>query len=119
MPDEYIKRGDALLEIESIPKGNWSTKRFVDAIEKVPAADVEPVRHGHWVYKMRERNKTEKVTGFDELGFNHTVIVNTHVKGKVPYCSECNALAADSFLDFCPHCGAKMDGEPKEEDDEE
>ena len=79
-------------------------------IEDMPAADVEPVRHGRWVYKMRERNKTEKVIGFDELGFSHTVTVNTHVKGRVPYCSECNALAADSFLDYCPRCGAKMDG---------
>ena len=45
MPDEYIKRSDALLEIQSIPKGNWSSKRFVGAIEAVPAADVEPVVH--------------------------------------------------------------------------
>lgn len=80
-------------------------------IEDAPAADAEPVRHGHWVYKMRERNKCENVTGFDELGFVHTITVNTHVKGPVPYCGLCNALAADSFLDYCPRCGAKMDGE--------
>lgn len=103
MPNEdYIKRSDA---INAIP-GEWKPE-----IERIPAADVEPVRHGHWVYKMRERNKCENVTGFDELGFVHTVTVNTHVKGPVPYCGLCNALAADSFLDYCPKCGAKMDGE--------
>lgn len=86
-------------------------------IEDAPAADVEPVRHGYWVYKMRERTKYENVTGFDELGFIHTVTVRTHVKGPVPYCGLCDALAADSFMDHCPRCGAKMDSEPPKEDE--
>ena len=37
--------------------------------------------------------------------------VKTHVRGPVPYCSLCDALAADSFLDYCPRCGAKMNEE--------
>jgi len=85
-------------------------------IEEAPAADVEPVKHGYWVYKMRERNKCEFVSGFDHLGDWHTITVITHVKGPVPYCGLCGALAADSFLDYCSRCGAKMDAEPPKEE---
>lgn len=47
--------------------------------------DVRPERHGHWI---------------------------TRHEG-LPFCSECNYnglgyIAVD--LDYCPHCGAKMDG---------
>lgn len=79
-------------------------------IEDSPAADVAPVKHGHWVYKMRELIRYEDVTGTDPLGGTQTVTVKTHVRGPVPYCSLCDALAADSFLDYCPRCGAKMEG---------
>lgn len=80
-------------------------------IEDFPAADVAPVKHGHWVYKMRELIRYEDVTGTDPLGGTQTVTVKTHVRGPVPYCSLCDALAADSFLDYCPRCGAKMNEE--------
>ena len=79
------------------------------ALCEMDTADVAPVKHGHWVYKMRERNRYENLTGTDPLGETHTVTVKTHVRGPVPYCSLCDALAADSFLDYCPRCGAKMD----------
>lgn len=91
----------------------FSLEEIEGAVDAEPAADVEPVRHGHWVYKMRERIRYENVTGTDPLGETHTVTVKTHVRGPVPYCSLCDALAADSFLDYCPRCGAKMDGEEK------
>ena len=80
-------------------------------VRDIPAADVAEVRHGHWVYKMRELIRYNDVTGTDPLGGIQTVTVKTHVRGPVPYCSLCNALAADSFLDYCPRCGAKMQGE--------
>jgi hypothetical protein len=83
----------------------------LNRLDNAPAADVAPVRHGHWVYKMREHIRYEDVTGTNPLGETHTVTVKTHVRGPVPYCSLCDALAADSFLDYCPRCGAKMDGE--------
>ena len=82
-----------------------------------PAADVAKVKHGYWVYKMRELIRYENVTGTDPLGGIQTVTVKTHVRGAVPYCSRCDALAADSFLDFCPRCGAKMDGKAEVEND--
>lgn len=61
------------------------------AIDETPAADVVPVRHGRWVHPA---------PGDGE-----------------PYCSVCRA-EADYFYgygsfepDFCPNCGARMDGD--------
>ena len=48
--------------------------------------DVEPVRHGHWI--LQEDNK-------------HSC------------CSSCNFkrnISTQYGWDYCPHCGAKMDG---------
>ena len=48
------------------------------------AADVQPVKHGHW-------------------------IINSD--GYYPMCSECmNEPQGRIMTDFCPNCGAKMDG---------
>ena len=104
---------DADVVLEQMRNRKFYVGRLSDPvciIKDASAADVAPVRHGHWAYIIRERNKYEKVTGFDAMGFTHIVIVHTHVRGPVPYCSECGALAADSFLDYCPRCGARMDG---------
>lgn len=61
-------------------------------IDDAPTIEAEPVRHGEW---------TEKKSG----------------KGVFDYyfiCSECHKNTPDkAFLiapDFCPNCGAKMDG---------
>lgn len=58
----------------------------------VQSADVEPVRHGQWIDEM--------------VGY---------VK-----CSVCNDLEEDVcaiFYNFCPNCGAKMDGGDEDETD--
>ena len=58
-----------------------------------PAADVAPVRHGHWVSEY-------------DCGY------------MTPHCSECGETALTKeetsydyvYSSYCPHCGAKMDG---------
>lgn len=61
------------------------------AIDETPPADVEKVRHGRWIW-----------TGAG--------------KENPPYCSECEREAKwcedYGFLteDYCPYCGARMDG---------
>lgn len=67
-----------------------------NAIRNAPAVDAEPVRHGRWVCKT--------MPSLDD----------------VYYCSVCGAEAIgyDGYdgryysedSDYCPHCGAKMDG---------
>ena len=66
---------------------------FENVIEAVPTADVEPVRHGHWVSEY-------------DCGYT------------TPHCSECGETALTKeetsydyvYSSYCPRCGAKMDG---------
>lgn len=76
-------------------------------------SDRVSVVHGRWIYKERHRKSYRQYTGYDAAGETHTIMVLDESEGKEPYCSECGAQAAESFLDFCPHCGAKMDKEDK------
>ena len=60
-------------------------------IRKIPAADVAPVVHGEWILEREPNGK--------------------------PYCFHCSACDGDFHYigitvkyDYCPNCGAKMDG---------
>lgn len=106
MADEYISREAALKYIKSKQCrtcsdiglcGNCAVLVAVKLLEKVPAADVAPVRHGHWIGEG---------DGYadGELVFN------------VWHCSECDYCIDDGTDDpehlpkYCPGCGALMDG---------
>ena len=72
---------------------------FVEDIEKIPTADVEEVRHGEWQYEQLDEYKFYKVT--------------------CPYCEAYYYGNYDAYHDpddfnYCPNCGAKMDGERSE-----
>ena len=90
---EYIKREyavDAVLDVYyDTPDIDLSGEKFEDAILKIPAADVAPVRHGRWVEK-------EKYT----FGIMYD-------------CSLCENRILDNghSWNYCPNCGAKMDGD--------
>lgn len=98
MADEYIRRSDALTGVELFQCG-WAEIEAVQAdyIERLPAADVAPVRHGHWIGEGDGYADGELV--FD-----------------VWYCSECDYCIDDGTDDperlpkYCPGCGALMDG---------
>ena len=65
----------------------FNTGSVFRAINRQIAADVAPVRHGRW-----------------------------EVRGQEVFCTNCdresgyNAFGASAFSDYCPNCGAKMDG---------
>lgn len=70
-------------------------------VSGVPAADVAPVRHGRWVEYENE----------SDMGYH--------------YCSECKHQAfnydegdcnVEILSDYCPHCGARMDGGDKNDE---
>jgi len=129
MPNnDYILRSDATTLVSQLPayhgsEGAWvDQKDALDTLNAIPAADVEPKRKtGRWVYKHRTQVHYHKETGEDVMtGEKRTVMVYDDLSGKYPHCPYCDALAADSFMDYCPHCGAKMDAEPpKGENDEQ
>lgn len=85
---EYIKRKEAYKA--AVEKTNnpacptFVAANILQSIVDIPAADVEPVRHGYW-----------------QVGYFHDRV-----------CSCC--LHPDNDLDdyphsYCPNCGAKMD----------
>lgn len=87
---EYIKCEKAveILKQKSLKMFNNYYKGYMqaikDLIDECPAADVEPVRRGHW-------------------------IINSD--GYYPQCSECmNEPQGRVMTDWCPNCGAKMGG---------
>lgn len=60
-------------------------------IENAPAVDAVEVVHGHWIFK---HNPIE-----DPKGYFIRIV-----------CSECN-LHTGQKSNYCPQCGAKMDGD--------
>ena len=95
----YIERETALeFVLNNTPHINGETtmKCVARAIKEVPTADVVEVRHGEW-----------KLNPFFK---------------SIYYCSECGRHIEDGsdnnnpskHFPYCPHCGAKMDGERNE-----
>lgn len=94
--DEYIKREAALAlvrpdapEDEKAAVTIATAKKLVRSIvRRIPAADVAPVAHGRWVKHYRSGT--------------------TVAEG---YVSTCCDMWNNRKSDYCPNCGAKMDGD--------
>ena len=85
--DKYIERKalrDTLYDADAI------TMSGVKILNQFPGADVAPVRHGHWVSVPHKLVRVCSVCNRDE-----------------PY--KFADIDADVY-DYCPSCGAKMDG---------
>ena len=102
---EYIKRDAVHDLVRSLTKYAWASpvrnerRVTVDAddvqfgVDKIPSADVAPVRHGRWVQVIVH---VETDDGF--------------VDRVEEYCSACHKPNGRRCTYFCPNCGAKMDG---------
>lgn len=86
---EYIDREAALEEMLFAMCGTGYQSQAMGALRYVPAADVEPVRHGRWLLK--------------HIGAGHMWECSCCHKRPCIYITEDTA--------YCPNCGAKMDGE--------
>lgn len=80
--------------------------KLLRSVEDIPAADVAQVVHGRWKAQMDS----------ERSGFQFLTLPD-HIVGYI--CSNCGEEAIeyvdDYFLpDYCPNCGAKMDGGPDE-----
>lgn len=85
---------DGKREINLVYKRQELCRAVASVFESAPAADVAPVRHGRW----------------DDSGKYTFPDGSTAVR-----CTECGcAIPLDQFIlnnwNFCPVCGAKMDG---------
>lgn len=93
---EYIDRQAAIKAIEGLHdcyngfSDTYDKACIIGVLEEIAPADVEPVKHGRW-----------EVFYAEELcGCKHAYYV----------CSNCFNSSDDEF-DYCPNCGASMDGE--------
>ena len=82
-------------------------------------ADVEKVQHGrwiqneHWVPLPRDYELSYVEEDYDECYDEKT----HSSKEKYWHCSRCDYEASrdtEPYFDYCPHCGARMDGETNE-----
>ena len=87
---EYINRRELLDNLNKFAPEHYNGLINM-LIRNQPTADVAEVKHGEWVHT----DKAKHWTGKDE-------------------CSECTYHTWDrddlSHLNYCPNCGAKMDG---------
>ena len=96
---EYIEREATVKLLRSLGSRDYRREKgtiqeaikMVSFPEYTPAADVAPVRHGRWILEREPDGK--------------------------PYCFHCSVCDDDFHYigitvayDYCPNCGAKMDG---------
>ena len=95
MTYEYISREAAIKATEDadvmcdIPADAYRV--LMRYVERIPAAEVVPVRHGRW-----------KKSYADNEAFG--------VRPFFRYCSECHEATVHQYT-YCPNCGARMDGD--------
>ena len=90
MADEYIRKQEAIDDLHTqlmYRMGSDDMKRRLgEWVKTLPSVDVAPVVHSRWEYKCGEIR-----------------------------CPECgnriHRIDLSGCLNFCPNCGAKMDGE--------
>lgn len=91
--DDYISR-EAVINITA-ETGAWETQ---NRVKELPFADVQPVKHGRW-----ELINQNKFTGTKAL--------------RCTYCKNYFVVRDDTLnagrgdANFCPLCGARMDGD--------
>lgn len=76
---------NAILDILSGDSNNDRANQIIDLFDDLPTADVQPVVHAEWVCLE------------PEIGFYS--------------CSKCGHNILRATCNYCPNCGARMDGE--------
>lgn len=65
-------------------------REVINALKNEPTADVQEVKHGHWIERIKIRKD-------EEVRLVHW------------QCSLCGCFLGTNTANYCPHCGAKMD----------
>lgn len=122
---EYIKKSVVISELIAIEnranrdEGNYKKsgeKLYRDLCEteirlgKIPAADVAPVKHAHWIiWEPPEELKDRMQRGYVCSECERTVAFILHGIEPLP-----PVLFGRLIYQYCPHCGAKMDEEEQQ-----
>ena len=93
MPEKYIKASDCEKYFYE-HLDDVHIAGAMNAIDEMPAADVAPVRHGRWIEECEESLYSCSACGTEWVTIEGT--------------------PKENDMDFCPHCGAKMDGRENE-----
>ena len=97
MAKEYIERKRAIVDAcNSLELYPSEYAKLEDALNRIPTADVAPVRHGEWL-KAKD----------DYCGLNIIQCSICHEE----WCFEIDDDVIDLNYHYCPNCGAKMDKE--------
>lgn len=96
------------------------TEKVDRLAEKMDAqtGEVATVVHAHWVYKRRRSGGFRLRRGLMKNWESVEVLIDEREDTMEPFCSVCGAhndSTNDSNMRYCPHCGAKMDGETRDE----
>ena len=95
--DEYIEKGAAIAVIMSEPPDAHYPHWYADKIKAVPAADVEPVKRGRWIYNIESGECVCSACGENALSFRKDTLYG-------------GDLYETCLTDYCPNCGADMRG---------
>ncbi len=94
---EYIEREEAM---HIAFKSPFFSDALMEEMKAIPAADVAPVRHGHWI-----TTSGEVFPGSSQfLCYSH----------KHEECGFQYVDMNENEYDYCPNCGARMDREDGE-----
>lgn len=96
---DYIDRETVLKILEEHPAGTWrgydvysdDVRAIMRKVDEQPAADVAPVRRGHWVRVGNGTTCSECMQGLLRINGKQSEWVDL------------------SGMPYCPNCGAKME----------
>ena len=139
---EYIEREATIKLLRSLGSRDYRREKgtiqeaikMVSFPEYTPSADVEPVRHGWWMHTKKHLWYKNKDGSIDEwrldVGFHNgpecqvcgeAVCMHCHpdwesMECEIGHylCSVCGEVSIDAHENYCPNCGAKMDGDKNE-----
>ena len=102
--DDLISRAAA---VRALASSNGDYLDALERFEKIPAVDAVPVVHAHWI----ETKIPANTTGHGGVGQD---------KKNGWLCSNCRCAFDAKLLwcqNYCPNCGALMDGERRDAND--
>lgn len=118
--DEYISREAAIKALYEVYEHDYPTASgdfdeyarhdVRNVLNGLPSADVQPVKHGHWVEK--EAYEEDR-----QMGFNFQIVCsNCDEQNSVLYFDENSEPTEKYFMrtPWCPWCGARMKSDNNE-----